>query len=98
MLEFLKKLFRKTTPSYSATHRALQEAIGERDGAAQAQRQTEESFHQLVAGVGDYAIFQLDPQGCVLSWNVGAERLKGYRREEIIGKHFSLFYPEEALR
>ena len=45
----------------------------------------------------DYAIFALDPEGYVLTWNAGAERLKGYRREEIVGRHFSQFYPDEAV-
>ena len=58
-------------------------------------RESEELFHIQVEGVKDYAIFMLDAQGNVLNWNAGAERLKGYRDEEIIGKHFSCFYPEE---
>ena len=60
-------------------------------------RQSEERFRLLIEGVRDYAIFMLDPQGCVLTWNAGAERIKGYRAEEIIGKHFSRFYPPDAL-
>ncbi|HWH51000.1 MAG TPA: PAS domain S-box protein [Gemmatimonadaceae bacterium] len=56
------------------------------------------SLHKLLVDrVLDYAIFALDPHGYVLSWNAGAERLKGYRPEEIIGKHFSIFYPREAI-
>jgi PAS domain S-box-containing protein len=58
-------------------------------------RESEEMFHMQVAWVKDYAIFMLDTQGNVLTWNEGAERLKGYRAKEIIGKHFSCFYPEE---
>lgn len=58
----------------------------------------EDLLRLLVDRVQDYAIFGLDPQGYVISWNVGAERIKGYRASEIIGKHFSTFYPEEALR
>ena len=49
----------------------------------------------LVESVQDYAIFALDPHGYILSWNIGAARLKGYKAEEIIGKHFSIFYPPE---
>ncbi len=49
----------------------------------------------LVEQVQDYAIFVLDPEGRILSWNRGAERLKGYAAEEIIGRHFSVFYPPE---
>jgi len=63
----------------------------------EALRQSEERFRLLVDCVKDYAIFMLDPQGYVVSWNAGAARIKGYTREEIIGRHFSLFYlPEEA--
>ena len=58
----------------------------------------EDPFAQLVDGVHDYAIFLLDARGCVASWNQGAERIKGYRPEEIIGRHFSTFYPDEARR
>src|SRR5581483_1946753 len=60
-------------------------------------RRVEESFEQLVASVRDYAVFMLDPTGHVLTWNAGAERIKGYRPEEIIGKHFSIFYPSSAV-
>jgi PAS domain S-box-containing protein len=51
----------------------------------------------MVEAVRDYAIFMLDPHGYVASWNTGAERIKGYSAAEIIGQHFSVFYPEEAL-
>ena len=61
-------------------------------------RQSEERFRLLVEGVKDYAIFMLDPQGHVLTWNAGAERFKGYAAAEIIGEHFSRFYPPEALK
>lgn len=54
-----------------------------------------ELYRLLVEGVSDYAIFALDAEGYIISWNPGAERLKGYRAHEIIGKHFSNFYPEE---
>ncbi len=57
-----------------------------------------ERFQLLVQGVKDYAIFMLDPHGYILTWNSGAQRLKQYLPSEIIGKHFSIFYPEEALR
>lgn len=68
---------------------------------------SEERFRRLVAEVKDFAIFMLDPQGCVQTWNEGAYRIKGYRAEEIIGQHVSCFYlaeeaehgrPEEALK
>ncbi len=60
-------------------------------------RLSEEGFRLLVERVKDYAIFMLDPHGHVVSWNAGAERIKGYRPEEIIGQHFSSFYPAEAV-
>jgi PAS domain S-box-containing protein len=60
-------------------------------------RQSEERFRLLVDSVRDYAIFMLDPDGIVLTWNTGAERFKGYKAHEIIGQHFSRFYPPEAL-
>lgn len=58
----------------------------------------EELFRLLVERVRDYAIFALDPNGMVITWNLGAERIKGYSADEIIGHHFSRFYPEEAIR
>jgi PAS domain S-box-containing protein len=61
-------------------------------------RESEARFRLLVEAVQDYAIFMLDPEGNVSSWNRGAERLKGYKAHEIIGRHFSCFYPEEDLR
>ena len=57
--------------------------------------ESEELFHIQVERVKDYAIFTFDSKGIVLNWNAGAERLKGYQAEEIIGKHFSCFYSEE---
>jgi PAS domain S-box-containing protein len=56
-----------------------------------------ESFRMMVVGVRDYAIFMLDPDGIIVTWNEGAERIKGYTAGEIIGQHFSRFYTPEAL-
>src|SRR3989441_965741 len=56
---------------------------------------SEERFRLLVEGVKGYAIFMLDPLGHIVSWNRGAEQIKGYRPDEIIGQHFSCFYPPE---
>ncbi len=58
----------------------------------------EERFRLLVEGVRDYAIFMLDPEGHIATWNRGAERIKGYSASEIIGRHFSVFYPEEDIQ
>jgi PAS domain S-box-containing protein len=60
-------------------------------------RRSEEQFRLLVNGVEDYAIFMLDPTGHVVSWNTGAERIKGYSAEEILGRHFSCFYPPKDV-
>ncbi|MFY9559315.1 MAG: PAS domain S-box protein [Terriglobales bacterium] len=61
-------------------------------------RQSEERFRLLVEAVQDYAIFMLDPDGHIVSWNAGAQRIKGYHGAEIIGRHFSCFYPPEDLQ
>ena len=71
--------------------------LTERRQTEEVLRQSEEKFRLLVEGVMDYAIFMLDPDGRVASWNVGAERIKGYRADEIMGRHFSTFYPREAI-
>jgi PAS domain S-box-containing protein len=60
-------------------------------------RQSEERFRLIVENVKDYAILMLDPEGRVVSWNEGAQRIKGYSAEEIIGRHFSCFYPPEDV-
>src|SRR5579871_320039 len=60
--------------------------------------QSEERFRLLVDGVVDYAIFMIDRDGVVSSWNTGACRMKGYTREEIVGRHFSRFYPPEDVK
>lgn len=60
-------------------------------------RQSEQRFRLLVDAVQDYAIFMLDPEGMVASWNSGAARMKGYPRNEIVGKHFSHFFTEEDI-
>jgi PAS domain S-box-containing protein len=68
--------------------------ITERRASLEAIRESERQFRLLVSGVTDYAIFMLDPNGIVTSWNAGAQKIKGYTAEEITGQHFSLFYTE----
>ena len=67
-------------------------------GAREATRQHEERFRILVETIKDYAIFMLDADGRVATWNAGAQRIKGYAAHEIIGRHFSAFYPEDQAR
>ncbi|MCJ8056163.1 PAS domain S-box protein [Shinella curvata] len=68
--------------------------LTERKQAEEQLRKTEQQFRLLVQGVTDYAIYMMDADGRVSSWNSGAERIKGYRPDEIIGRHFSSFFPE----
>jgi PAS domain S-box-containing protein len=69
--------------------------LTERRAAEESLRLSEESFRLLVQGVTDYAVYMLDPQGRVTNWNAGAQRIKGYAPDEVIGEHFSRFYTEE---
>ena len=69
--------------------------LTERKAAEETLRQNQEQFRLLVQGVTDYAIYLLDPDGTVTNWNLGAQRIKGYAPDEIIGRHFSQFYTEE---
>ena len=77
----------------------LAQQIRERKDALDRARESEDRYRLLVERVTDYAIFMLDVGGVVTTWNAGAERIKGYRADEIIGRHFSIFYtPEDRDR
>jgi len=78
--------FAKVTRDITERHKAHSDLL-----------ESERRYRRLVEAVVDYAIFQLDPSGHVATWNPGAERIKGYRPEEIIGRHFSAFYTPEDL-
>jgi PAS domain S-box-containing protein len=77
--------------------RLQQQSAEERKTAEEMQMRAEERFRLLLEGVKDYAILLLDTEGRILTWNAGAERIKGYSAEEIIGQHFSRFYPKAAI-
>ena len=72
--------------------------ITERKRAQEALHASEERFRLLVQGVTDYAIYMLSPEGEITNWNAGAERIKGFRQEEVVGTHFERFYTEEDRR
>jgi PAS domain S-box-containing protein len=89
-------------PIFDATgklrgYRGIDRDISDRKQTEQALRSSEECFRLLVEGVKDYAIFMLDPKGLIVSWNLGAERILGYQIEEIIGQHFSRFFPTKDI-
>ena len=75
----------------------LAQIEGSRGLVEDALRESEERYKMLLDGVEDYAIFMMDPQGQIVSWNAGAERIKGYRADEIIGHNFSCFFPPEDI-
>ncbi len=94
----LEQRVEERTSELTRANDLLTREVTERRQTEEALRQSEERFRLMVSDVKDYAILMLDPDGRVASWNVGAERTKGYLAEEIIGEHFSRFYPEEDIR
>ncbi len=85
------------TQELEEANQSLQQDIVMRTKLEDELRRSEEKFRLLVGGIRDYAVFMLDPDGRIASWNAGAEQIKGYKADEIIGEHFSRFYPPEAL-
>jgi PAS domain S-box-containing protein len=80
------------------TNRELQTQIAEPETAVEKLQQNEELFRLLVEGVQEYAIYMLNIEGIVTTWNSGAQRIKGYRAEEILGKHFSCFFQQKDIQ
>jgi PAS domain S-box-containing protein len=95
VIEFFHQEVRRPDAEALQMLTVLGSQLGEyivRNESAALLRQSEERFRLLVEGVADYAIFMLDERGLISTWNAGAERIKGYRAEDIIGQHFSRFY------
>ena len=80
-----------------AAERHSAQMEGGRRIAEEALRESEERYRLLLDGIQDYAIFMMDPRGQIVSWNAGAERIKGYRADQIIGRNFSCFFPPEDI-
>jgi PAS domain S-box-containing protein len=98
LAKFIKALALPSPRQLEEVNRELQRQIAERDRATEKLRENEERFRLLIESIQDYAIYILDPNGFVTSWNFGAQRIKGYSAEEIVGKHFSRFYTPDAIR
>jgi PAS domain S-box-containing protein len=91
----LERRVQERTAELQRSNDSLLAEIVQRKEIEKELRASEERFRLLVEGVEDYAIYSLNPSGCVSSWNAGAQRIKGYTEEEIVGKHISRFYPPE---
>jgi PAS domain S-box-containing protein len=93
----LESHVRRRTQDLERANRQLEEDIAARKRTEQMLIESERRFRLMVDSVEEYAIFRLDTEGRVASWNAGAERINGYRDDEIIGEHFSRFYPQEDV-
>ena len=98
MRETLGRLLRNLADRLAGSDPASASHPGAQPSGSQTPADVQGLFAPLVAGVRDYAIFRLDADGHVRSWNAGAERIKGYRADEILGRHFSRFYDEESIK
>lgn len=96
-LSTAKEELQATNEELLSTNDELQKRNAELEGALKDLELSEKRFRLMIAGVKDYAIFMLDPEGHIATWNEGAERLKGYKANEIIGSHFSRFYTHEDM-
>jgi formate hydrogenlyase transcriptional activator len=95
--EQLRTKTEQTEAEIFSRAREVQEANRRLEALNQALIQSEERFRSMVEVIKDHAILMLDPQGRVSTWNSGAERIKGYKADEIIGQHFSKFYPPDEI-
>jgi PAS domain S-box-containing protein len=96
-LEILGTAATRDLSEREAAEKHLAQMEGGRRHVEEALRESEESYRMLLDGVQDYAIFMMDPRGQILSWNAGAERIKGFTADEIIGRSFSCFFPAEDI-
>jgi PAS domain S-box-containing protein len=88
----------RTINARKAAEALLAKAEGKGRLVENSLRESEERYRMLLDGIEDYAIFMMDPRGQILSWNAGAELIKGYRADEIIGQNFSCFFPPEDIK
>ena len=93
----LERRVDERTQALEQANQRLQQDIAVRSKLEEEFKRSEEKHRLMVEAIRDYAIFMLDPDGKVATWNAGAESIKGYKAEEIIGQHFSRFYPREAI-
>ena len=93
----LESHVRRRTADLEEANRKLEEDISARKRTEQMLSESERRFRLMVDSVVDYAIFRLDSEGRVASWNAGAQRINGYSESEILGEHFSRFYPREEV-
>ncbi|MGO9020200.1 MAG: PAS domain S-box protein [Syntrophobacteraceae bacterium] len=91
----LEERVKERTAELTEANERLRQEIDNRKHAEESLRDSEERFRLFVQEVQDYAIFMVDPEGCVASWNTGAEQIKGYTPDEIIGHHIACFYTPE---